>query len=84
MNTVRTHRDALGWSRETLGRKADVSASYVYQLEAQADDPEPATVGIDVARRLSEALGVPVDTLFPPAPATDSTPSAVATATEGK
>lgn len=67
MNTVRTHRDALGWSREALGRKAEVSASYIYQLEAQGDDPEPTTLGIDLARRLADALGVDVDILFPPA-----------------
>lgn len=62
MNTVRMHREALGWSREALARRADVSSSFVYQLECKEETPTP---GLDVSRRLAAALGVTVDVLFP-------------------
>lgn len=70
MNTVREHREALGFSREAVAVKASVSYSYISQLEARAgrdDEPEP---GVNIARRLARVLKTTLDKLFPePEPA---------------
>lgn len=68
MNTVRTHRKRLGWSRAELSVRADVSYAYISQLEARAESDDAPKPGLDIARRLATALGVDVDALFPPVP----------------
>jgi transcriptional regulator with XRE-family HTH domain len=77
MNTVREHREARGMSRETLAVRASVSYSYISQLEARAGRDDEPTPGIDVARRLAEALGVSDAVLFPPATVAAEAPSPV-------
>jgi transcriptional regulator with XRE-family HTH domain len=66
MNTVKKTREAKGLRREELAVSAGISVAYVFKLESDTDgsiDP-----GLDIARRLSDALGVPLDKLFPRVP----------------
>lgn len=76
MNTVREHREARGWSRETLAVKASVSYSFISQLEARAGRDDEPVPGLDRARRLAEVLGVDVEVLFPPATPAPAEPAA--------
>ena len=57
--TLKRLREARGWSREELARRAKLSRMYVWKLEAKRADP---TVG--VVRRLARALRVPVGRLL--------------------
>jgi transcriptional regulator with XRE-family HTH domain len=66
MNTVREHREALGLSRADLAVKSTVSYSTICQLEARSGRDDEPVPGLDTARNLSDALGVPVEVLFPP------------------
>lgn len=61
MNRIQKVRTAKGLRREDLASRAEVSYSYVRQLEM----PNPPTPGLDVCRRIAEALGVTVDELWP-------------------
>lgn len=67
-------RDARGWSRSDLARKAHVSPSYVTRIE----DARYRRPSIDKIAALAEALGIRVTDLTEPEPA--QIPSAAAAA----
>lgn len=54
-------RERLGRRREEVAAKAEISFEYVRRLESE----DPPTPGLDVARRIAEALDSSVDDLFP-------------------
>lgn len=53
-------RRSAGWSRPELGRRSGVSVATILALERSGRRPH-----LDTARRLSGALGMSVDRLFP-------------------
>jgi transcriptional regulator with XRE-family HTH domain len=61
---VRRVREALGWSRSTLARTADVSEATVARLELYGQTPSIPTL-----TAVAAALDVPVHTLLTPAEA---------------
>jgi transcriptional regulator with XRE-family HTH domain len=61
-NNVEAIRKAQGKSRQQLANAARTSPQYIQKLETEIRDP-----GIDMSRRVAEALGVPLDEAFPPA-----------------
>jgi transcriptional regulator with XRE-family HTH domain len=67
MSRVKEVREARGLRQEELAARAGISFSYVRQLEA-ADRPTP---GLDIARRIADALETTIDALFPPGPDDD-------------
>ena len=56
---LKTLREARGWSREELARRAKLSRMHVWKIETGRSDP---TVG--VVRRLAKALRVSVTRLL--------------------
>jgi len=68
--TIKTLREAMGWSQVDLAKRSGVSKQAISKMEAHDSDH----VGrLDSLHRLAEALGVHVSTLF----GADATPSAV-------
>jgi len=61
MSRLKKHRERSGLRREDLASRAGISLSYVLKLESD----DPPTPGLDIARRVAEALGVTVDEVFP-------------------
>lgn len=61
MSKVKETREAQGLRREDLAARAGISYDYVRRLETD----DPPTPGLDIARRVAEALGTTVDKLFP-------------------
>lgn len=57
---VRAARVARQWSQERLAREVGVSRETIRQIEAGRTDPRMGT-----ARALADALGLPIDELFP-------------------
>lgn len=52
--------------RQEFAFMAGISEAYTYKLESGE-----ATPGLEIARRVADALGVTVDEAFPPATAAD-------------
>ncbi len=50
---VRIFRERRGWTQAQLGKEAQVDAGYVSRIETGSVDP-----GLQVQRRLADALGV--------------------------
>ena len=61
--TVRVVRKALGISLTSLAARAQLSKSYLSDVETGAYQPSP-----DVVQRLAAELGVPVDAITYPVP----------------
>lgn len=61
MNRIREIRDSLKISRQALANKANISMSYLYDLERHRYSPT-----IEVAHRIAAALGKRLDEVFPP------------------
>lgn len=57
---VAEYRAAAGLTQQRLAERADVSISYLAQLERERSVPT-----IEVARRIASALGATVDDLWP-------------------
>jgi transcriptional regulator with XRE-family HTH domain len=62
-------RLARGLSQAELGRRANVTASYIWRLESAGASP-----GIDLVARLAEALGTTSHDLLPASQPADSMP----------
>lgn len=60
-NNVKHYRKNLKWSQEQLAETADVSASYIKQIESSK---EYKNVSLTVILKLSKALDVSVERLF--------------------
>ena len=58
---IRKFRTALGWSQEKLAEKAEISPSYVTQIELGNRSPS-----IDIIERIAIALGIEYRMLFTP------------------
>ena len=63
MSRLRQVREGKGLRREDLASLAGISYQYVRVLESDA----PPTPGLEIARRVADALGVTVDDIFPSA-----------------
>lgn len=61
-NRVQAIREAQGKSRQQLANAAGTSPQYIHQVETG----EIKNPGVKISLRLADALGVPVDVLFPP------------------
>lgn len=61
-------RLARGLSQAELGRRANVTASYIWRLETAGASP-----GIDLVARLAQALGTTSHDLLPAGPPIDTT-----------
>ncbi len=57
--TIRTRREAKGWTQDELARRSKVDQSYVALLERGKRTPSLAAL-----KRLARALGVPVTALL--------------------
>lgn len=60
MNKLRDIRNAKGWNQRELAEASHTPQAVVSALELERIKPWP-----NVAKRLSEALGVPAEKLFP-------------------
>lgn len=58
---VKYYRKKLHWTQEDLAEKADLSISYIKQIES---NKEYKNVSLTVILKLSKALNVSVDKLF--------------------
>ena len=58
---IRKFRTELGWSQEKLAEKADVSPSYITQIELGNRSPT-----IEVIEKIATALGIEYKILFTP------------------
>jgi transcriptional regulator with XRE-family HTH domain len=63
MSRLRQVREERGLRREDLASRAGISYQYVRILESS----DPPTPGLEIARRIAEALGATVDDIFPTA-----------------
>ena len=66
---LRELRNSRGMTQAELGRKAKLTASYIYRLESALIAP-----GIDLVERLAEALGSKISDLLPENDVVDTTP----------
>jgi HTH-type transcriptional regulator/antitoxin HipB len=64
---VRTRREALGWSQQELGRRADMPQSSVARFEAGGTEPTIPTL-----ERLAHALGMHLTVRMEPEPNTQT------------
>lgn len=62
---VRAVREALGIAHGKFAVRCDISPGYLSNIEKGAKQPSPA-----VARRMADELGVPLDAITYPVPAT--------------
>lgn len=67
---LRYYRRKNGISQETLALIAEVNPAYVGQIERGEKSPT-----INMMKKLSDALGISLATLFTPIPDTEETPS---------
>jgi transcriptional regulator with XRE-family HTH domain len=61
---LRTLREELGWSHDTLARASNTSVDYLLQLE----DGRVSDVSIRTWKKIAEALGYTVDDILDPPP----------------
>ncbi len=71
MTRMKELREAKGLRREDVASLAGISYDYVYRLETKGGTP-----GLDIARRIADALDATVDAVFPPEPVATVEPEA--------
>lgn len=63
--TIRVVREALGITQASLAARAQVSKSYLCEIELGAQQPN-----MDKVQRIADELGVPLDAITYPVPET--------------